>query len=130
MRMDEFHADLHCHSTCSDGSLTPVELIRHALECGLQGLSITDHDTTAAYKDAMPFAKEKGLELLPGVEFSAAHQNVSIHILGYAFVPSHPAIIALSNRHVQRRTVRIKEILARLNALGMPISEEDLKKDL
>lgn len=128
--MMEFRADLHCHSTCSDGSLSPEDLVKHAAEVGLKGLSITDHDTTSAYATAMPAAKKIGLEVIPGVEFSSSHQGESIHILGYAFDPAHPSILALSERHASRRGSRNQEILNRLAKLGMPVSDEDLKLEV
>lgn len=124
--MNEFRADLHCHSTCSDGSLSPEELVRLAVEKGLQGLSITDHDTIAAYELALPHAKQLGLELIPGVEFSASHNDISIHILGYSYVSNHPALQELCEKHSARRLNRNGLILEKLKHLGMPIAMEEV----
>jgi len=124
--MSKFRADLHCHSTCSDGSFTPAELIVHASQQGLNGLSITDHDTTKAYETVFPLAQELGIELLPGVEFSTIQNGVSIHILGYAFNPFHPGILSLCERHILRRKGRNLEILKKLNTLNMPLSMEEI----
>lgn len=124
--MSEFRADLHCHSTCSDGSLTPKELILLAKENGLSGLSITDHDSVAAYPEAQKFAKEVGLALIPGVEFSAEHKTHSVHILGYSFDPSNSSLLALCQRHEQRRKNRNQAILARLAKSNMQIDEEEV----
>lgn len=124
--MKGFRADLHCHSTCSDGTDTPEELVRHALDIGLSGLSITDHDTVEAYKTALPLAQELGLRMITGVEFSTVHNETSIHILGYAFQPDHPAIEKLCARHVKRRTERNRKILEKLAEKGMPIEEEEI----
>lgn len=129
--MIPFRADLHCHSSCSDGSLKPLELITLASKKGLQGLSITDHDTIAAYTDEfMETAKKLKLEILTGVEFSTVLNNVSIHLLGYNFSLESPEILALCEKHKKRRTDRYKAILQRLSDHGMPISEEELLKSI
>lgn len=124
-----FKADLHCHSTCSDGSFTPHELIVAAKQSGLQGLSITDHDTTKAYESAIQSAETQGIDLLPGVEFSTQLDHNSVHILGYAFSPFHPAILSLCEGHAKRRHVRNHAILERLKSLGMPLEMRDLEHD-
>jgi len=59
----EFKADLHCHTSCSDGTMSPKEIVIHAKEVGLSGLSITDHDTIEAYETAIPIAKQEGILL-------------------------------------------------------------------
>jgi predicted metal-dependent phosphoesterase TrpH len=119
--MNEFRADLHCHSTCSDGTSTPIELIQIALEKGLQGLSITDHDTVHSYPIALPEAQKKGIRLISGIEFSATHKQQSVHILGYSFNLSHDAIRSLCKLHVERRKERNEQIVDKLKALGKPI---------
>ncbi len=121
-----FRADLHCHTTFSDGSMTPEELLRHAKEIGLSGISITDHDTIEAYTVAPLIAKELGLSLGNGAEFSSIFQGLSVHILGYDFDLTSQSIQKLCERHQQRRTKRNKTILEKLSRLGMPIFEEEL----
>lgn len=124
--MTEFRADLHCHSTCSDGTLSPIEIVKLASEIGLKGLSITDHDSIDAYVTALPAAKEMGIEMISGVEFSAIHKGISVHILGYSFDLSDPHIHALCQRHQQRRAKRNRAILALLAQHNMPITEDEL----
>jgi predicted metal-dependent phosphoesterase TrpH len=124
--MTHFRADMHCHSSCSDGSLTPTELVSLASERGLNALSITDHDTIAAYQTALPAAKECGLELVSGVEFSTLFGEASIHILGYAFSLEDPIINTFCEKHRQRRDSRNRAILELLAKKGMPIAEEEL----
>jgi predicted metal-dependent phosphoesterase TrpH len=125
--MSDFRADLHCHSTCSDGSLSPLEIVHLAKKKGLRGLSITDHDTTEAYVTGIvPLCKELGIELLTGVEFSAMHEDQSVHILGYGYQLHDPHIDALCAKHAARRKERNKAILELLGKHKMPISEEDL----
>lgn len=122
--MTEFRADLHCHSTCSDGTATPIELIQLAVEKGLQGLSITDHDSVNAYPIARAEAEKQGVRLISGVEFSATHKQQSVHILGYSFDLSHEAIRALCKLHFERRRDRNQQIVEKLKALGKPIDEQ------
>lgn len=124
--MNEFRADLHCHSTCSDGSLTPAEIVSLAKQVGLSALSITDHDTVEAYASAAPLCLENQITLISGVEFSTQFEETSIHILGYGFDPDHPAITQLCARHTERRRQRNLEILSLLSKHGMDISEDDL----
>lgn len=121
-----FRADLHCHTTCSDGSMTPTEIVHHAKEAGLSALSITDHDTVSAYKEAMPVAKELGLLLGVGAEFSSTFQGVSVHVLAYNFPLDHPEILALCKRHVERRKERNLAIVKKLQAKGFHIDEQEL----
>jgi predicted metal-dependent phosphoesterase TrpH len=124
--MQVFRADLHCHSTFSDGSQTPEEIIRQAKDLGLSGLSITDHDTIKAYDTAFSLAADYDLELIPGVEFSAMHRGHSVHILGYSFSTKNLLIQQLCHKHSQRRIHRYKTILELLARENMPISEKEL----
>ncbi|MBS0615461.1 MAG: PHP domain-containing protein [Verrucomicrobia bacterium] len=121
-----FKADLHCHSTSSDGSLTPEELIIKAQKMGLQGLSITDHDTVGAYETAIPAAKANNIRLGSGIELSCDFQRLHIHILGYDFDVNSPKIHQVCELHRQRRLHRNREILIKLEKRGMKIAEEDL----
>lgn len=125
--MEGFKADLHTHTTCSDGSMTPRELLLAAKAKGLQGLSITDHDTIDAYCDLFPFAEEVGVQLLPGVELSTMHKGVPVHILGYAFSPSNQLLSEFCQQHKERRKERNQLILDKLKAHhNLEISEEEL----
>lgn len=124
----EFRADLHCHSTCSDGSLTPVEIVHLAKEIGLSALSITDHDTIEAYKTATAAAQEAGIELITGIEFSSSQDGESVHILGYGFDTDNEAINTLCAKHKERRSKRNGMILDLLKKHNMPLTEDDLPK--
>lgn len=124
--MSSFRADLHCHSTCSDGTLTPEQLVTLAVARGLSGLSITDHDCVDAYQLALPLAQEKNLLLLTGAEFSSNHQGHSVHILAYAFPCKNTAIQELCNRHSKRREERNQGILDLLRNKGMPIDPQTI----
>ena len=74
--------DLHTHSNCSDGSMTPRELVRHAKASGLAAVAVSDHDTADGVKDAMAVGKEIGIEVIPAIELSAISETET-HILGY-----------------------------------------------
>lgn len=125
--MNVFRADLHCHSTCSDGTLTPAEIVHLACEKKLSGLSITDHDTIAAYNEALPVANFCQLPMISGVEFSAVHDQTNVHILAYSFSPNAQIIHDVCEMHCQRRTDRNQGILDLLAAKGMPIEENELR---
>lgn len=121
----EFRADLHCHTTCSDGTVTPKKIIELACQLDLKGLSITDHDTIEAYQEAIPIAKQQGVLLVSGVEFSASHLQQSVHLLAYSFALDSPSIHSLCQRHKQRRLKRNALILEQLASEGMPLTPED-----
>jgi predicted metal-dependent phosphoesterase TrpH len=118
--------DLHCHSTASDGTLSPVELIGLAKKENLWGLSITDHDTLDAYKTAIPSAEQQGIHLGTGIEFSCEHLGYSIHVLGYDYLLTDPGLKDLCHRHQKRRRDRNQGILEKLNSRGFVVDEEEL----
>ncbi len=74
--------DLHTHSTASDGSMTPSELVRHAASCGLRAVALTDHDTTVGLTEAQQAANEIGIELVHGVELATWLDKTEFHIVG------------------------------------------------
>lgn len=124
--MNVFRADLHCHTTSSDGSESAEKVIMLAKQAGLSALSITDHDTVAAYETAIPAAKQQNIILIPGIEFSTVLQQTSVHILGYGFRVDHSAILSLCNKHTERRKNRNLEMLECLKKHGMSLEYEDL----
>lgn len=125
----EFRADIHCHSHFSDGSDTPFELLQKAKVAELQGLSITDHDTTDAYTPEL-FLKAKELEisLLPGVEISSEVGETSVHILGYGQGVQNESLQKFLLLMQEKRSERNRAILKKLAARKMVITEEDLEK--
>lgn len=128
--MKEFFADLHCHTTCSDGSKKPEEIVLLAKQIGLSALCITDHDSIQAYSLALPIAKQENIELITGVEFSTVHQGVSIHILGYSFPPNAPLLQTFCEKHHLRREQRNRDILKLLEKHGMPLTENEFLSSL
>lgn len=121
-----FRADLHCHTTCSDGSLSPKEIIDHAAEKGLRGLSITDHDTIGAFDIAVERAREKNILLLPGIEFSTSYKDVSIHVLGYAFDVHSESLLVHCQKLLEERCRRNSRVLGLLRKKGLIVHEEEL----
>lgn len=84
--------DFHCHTTASDGTLSPEALIELAKEQGIEALAITDHDTTAGFKEAKPFAEAAGIRLIPGVEISCEWQGLTIHVVALDFDPDNSVL--------------------------------------
>lgn len=124
--------DLHVHSTASDGTFTPSQLLAMAVELGLKAIAITDHDTLAGSAAALASGIPAALSFITGVEISAAappgfHVNGSVHILGYGIDPAHPIITALLDRLKQARVDRNPQIIERLGALGMTLDTTELE---
>lgn len=124
--MNEFRADLHCHTTCSDGTVSPEDIVLLAIKRNLSGLAITDHDSIHAYPIALPIARKLQFPLISGVEFSSMHNNKNVHLLGYSFSLTSTAIHDFCERHHRRRTMRNNAILEKLAKHGMAISEDEL----
>jgi 3',5'-nucleoside bisphosphate phosphatase len=112
--------DLHTHSNCSDGTLTPAELVSCAAAAGVDVLALTDHDTIAGLGAAQAAADQCNLTLVPGVEISATWRAQGIHVLGLWIDPSDAGL----NSHLQSQTdlrhERMRKICARLGKMGLP----------
>ena len=118
--------DLHTHSTCSDGLLTPTALLTLAARRGLAAIALTDHDTVAGIPEALAHGRVTGVEVLPGIEISSSLEGVSLHILGYGFNHEHPGFLTFLEKLQQARSNRNQGILERLQALGISITSEEL----
>ncbi|MFF5401852.1 PHP domain-containing protein [Streptomyces misionensis] len=119
--------DLHCHSTASDGTDTPAELVREAAAAGLDVVALTDHDTTRGHAEAIA-ALPAGLTLVPGAELSCRLDGVSMHMLAYLFDPEEPALLAERELVRDDRVPRAKGMVAKLNALGVPVTWEQVER--
>ena len=117
-------ADLHLHTNLSDGSLSPLELVKLAKRRGLRCISVTDHDTLASYEATKPYADELGLELIPGIEISAVWQGRDVHILGYFCDPTNLAINMELAESAKQRISRARSILKKLASFGVNVSFE------
>lgn len=124
--MGELRVDLHCHSTYSDGSLTPAELLALAGQEGLDAIAITDHDTFEGFFEAAKERSAYSIEVLPGVEISAEHGKESVHVLGLAFDPSNEQLLQFCSEQRQRRGHRNRAIIKKISSMGMPLTEEDI----
>jgi 3',5'-nucleoside bisphosphate phosphatase len=115
--------DLHTHSNCSDGSLSPAALIERAASAGVEVLALTDHDTIAGIDEAQRAANRLALRLVPGVEISAAWAAQSIHVLGLWIDPASPELRSVLHAQGELRRVRMRKICARLEKLKLPGAE-------
>jgi predicted metal-dependent phosphoesterase TrpH len=119
--------DLHSHSDASDGTRPPAEVVRRAREAGLDVLALTDHDTVAGWDEAAR-ALPEGLTLVPGVELSCRYEGRSLHLLGYLFDPSAPALAAELAAVRAHRVDRARGMVDRLRALGADVSWERVRE--
>lgn len=119
-------ADLHTHTLYSDGTETPQQLIALAIAAGLSALAITDHDTMEGYEVAARSGPTQGLELIPGLEMSASFEGREVHMLGFFLNPADAALQQFLSSQRQRRIERIHEMVARLQALGVSVTPEDV----
>ena len=118
--------DLHTHSTASDGSLVPADLIRAAKDAGLEAIALTDHDTTGGLAEAAAAAETLAVEFIPGCELSVVSPNGNMHILGY-WIPIGPSELSDTLQFLRdRRHERNHLIMAKLRALGMDIDYEEV----
>ncbi|MGF1569857.1 MAG: PHP domain-containing protein [Nodosilinea sp.] len=111
--------DLHNHTTYSDGTLTPGDLVDAALKAGVKALAITDHDTLAGWDEAISAAANSPLEIVPGVELSTVEHGKSLHILG--FYPRRAALEPTLRSMIQGRQQRAQAMADKLAVLGYPI---------
>jgi 3',5'-nucleoside bisphosphate phosphatase len=119
--------DLHTHTTASDGTTEPEENVALALEAGLDGLAVTDHDTVGAWERAQRAADGTDLEIVPGAEMSAELDGFSVHVLGYWFDPTSRELSMEMERLRTERDRRGEETVARFVELGIPITVERVR---
>ncbi|MGW6738346.1 PHP domain-containing protein [Streptomyces sp. NPDC055013] len=117
--------DLHTHSTASDGTDTPAELVLGAAAAGLDVVALTDHDSTRGYAEAIA-ALPEGLTLVTGAELSCRIDGISMHMLAYLFDPEEPALLAERELVRDDRVPRAQGMVAKLNELGVPVTWEQV----
>ena len=122
------HADLHVHSSASDGTDPPAEVMRRAALAGLDVVALTDHDTVAGHAEARAAAGPlyPPLALLPGMELSCRLDGRSVHMLAYLFDPDYPALAAELTRIRDDRVLRARAMVDRLAGLGVDVSWEQV----
>jgi len=122
--------DLHCHSTASDGTLTPAQLVTAGARAGLDVIAITDHDTTGGWAEAAA-ARPAGLRLVRGAElscrwFGGEKWPIALHLLAYLFDPAEPRLAADLTTLRRDREQRAEKIVNRLRADGVPITWDEV----
>ena len=121
--MNLSYVDLHCHSTASDGTLAPAEVVRLARTSGLTALALTDHDTVGGVAEAAAEADRLGLGFLPGIEISAEIPAPgTLHILGYGVDPQSPALVEMTRQLIEGRDNRNPRMIAKLNEIGIDVA--------
>lgn len=118
--------DLHMHSVFSDGSRTPEELVEEGLSIGLKAMALTDHDTVGGVQRFLAAAERVRMPVLAGVEVSADVAKGTLHVLGYGVDPKNRVLIEHLRWIREGRDERNREILHKLNRLGMRVSAEEL----
>jgi|JI10StandDraft_1071094.scaffolds.fasta_scaffold505609_2 predicted metal-dependent phosphoesterase TrpH len=123
-----YTADLHAHSTCSDGALSPTALVSLARRRGVRHLALTDHDTMAGFAEAQAAGNKLGVQIIPAVELSVRHtprepggDPRELHLLGYFIDPHHRALSECMCDRRSDRERRVRAICARLAELGVPV---------
>ena len=119
--------DLHIHTTASDGTATPEEVVREASRLGLAAIAITDHDTAGGYVRAAAEAEKTGLEVVPGIEISTKYGG-PVHILGYYIDVASPALQEVLDWIVRDRDERNEKICALMRADGIDITYEQMRE--
>ena len=119
--------DLHLHTTHSDGSLSPVEVLRLAHKAKVTALAITDHDIVSGIPEAIAAGAELGIEIIPGVEISSCVGNSELHILGYCIHWQDPELNQRLAALRESRHSRNPQIIERLRSLGLDVTYEEVR---
>ncbi len=122
--MQEKVIDLHTHSTCSDGSMTPTQLVKHAAENGIAAIALTDHDTVSGVEEAVAAGKEYGVEVIPAIEFSVKSATET-HILGYYIDIDNEQIKEILKEIIEKRIERNAVTACLLQKLGFDVTLEE-----
>lgn len=121
-------ADLHVHTTHSDGFCSPSEVVTAAAGVGLSALAITDHDTVSALTVARPEALRLGVELISGVELTCEYQGREVHLLGYFLRDDDPDLLAATARLRADRAERFAAMVDRLTGLGLTVDPKAVRQ--
>jgi hypothetical protein len=120
--------DLHIHSTTSDGTMSPAELVRYAHKKGLSAIAITDHDTIDGVREAVTAGGILGIEVIPGIELSVKYSDCNVHLLGYLFDCQNKELHLALSQLQAGRIERNKKIISNLNRLGFTFEFSELKQ--
>ncbi len=125
----EKYIDLHVHSTVSDGTFTPSELVHYAIEKNLSAFALTDHDTTDGLEEAFKAACGSNLEIIPGIELSTTWNSTDVHIVGLDIDWKNTYFRKTLSEFQASRELRNEKIIARLQKEGIPITAKLMEKD-
>jgi predicted metal-dependent phosphoesterase TrpH len=129
--------DLHTHSTASDGTYRPSDVVRLAAAAGLDVLALTDHDSMSGWPEAAEAAEAAGaagaaadhaITLVPGMEISTKHAGAGVHLLGYLLDPGYPPLAEELRRILEGREGRLAAMLEQLGRAGITITEQDVRR--
>lgn len=120
--------DLHIHSTMSDGTMSPSEIVDLAFKKGLSCIALTDHDTVAGNKEALERGKVVGLDVISGLELSVTYEGLNVHLLGYLMDSENVFLLEALAKLQGARETRNRKILETLGTIGIDISEMELQK--
>jgi len=120
--------DLHMHTTASDGAWSPEAVALAAARGGLDVVAVTDHDTTDAFAQASQTGSASRLQVIPAIEVSSTWEGRDIHVLGYFVDPAEAGLRAHERTARNRRDERMHEMLERLDALGKPVTFEEVER--
>jgi 3',5'-nucleoside bisphosphate phosphatase len=123
-----YSIDLHAHTTASDGSLTPAELVELAVRTGLSALAVTDHDTVGGLDEAMEAATRASLELVPGIELAVTYPSGRFHMLGYLIDPASPILCGRLRLLQENRAKRNERMVAKMQGLGLAVTMKDVRE--
>lgn len=122
--------DLHCHSTASDGTYRPTDVVDLAVRSGLSALALTDHDTIGGITEAAEAAQRAGLDFLAGIEISCdVPRPATMHLLGYGVDADSPILRDLTQSLIDARNDRNPRIIRRLNELGVTITMKEIEDE-
>ncbi|MDD2200774.1 MAG: PHP domain-containing protein [Firmicutes bacterium] len=124
--MSTGRADLHCHTTMSDGTFTPTELVEEAARRGLAAIAVTDHDSVDGIEEALQAAKGTEVYVVPGVEISTDVSDGEVHILGFCINYKNEGLLGLLESQRESRMRRVEQMLKKLAALGISLNKEDV----
>jgi predicted metal-dependent phosphoesterase TrpH len=125
--MPSSFVDLHCHSTASDGTLPPREVVRLAKQSNLSAMALTDHDTIAGIADASDEAQKLGIDFLPGIEISCHYPRPgTMHLLGYGIDPASSVLKNMTEKLIGGRDERNAKVIDALQQQGVAISMQDV----
>jgi predicted metal-dependent phosphoesterase TrpH len=118
--------DLHTHTTASDGSYSPTELVNAAADIGLQAIAVTDHDTISGLAEAIEASEYASIEFVPGVELSVEDDGGRFHLLGYLFDPNDTALGETLAKIRVSRARRNAQMAVKMAELGLPVTMDDV----